>query len=305
MSTPTCFGSPPRTASSNGSALVSSLYVSCSRFISRGPRDRSPGPLPGGRSSTSRRRCRLQVQSSAPRRSSPRRPVDHPPRPFLDDRRLTPEATTSRANAVIGTVTRMIAGRPGGSSTLRRAGAILHLPYRYRQELLTARLRDILRIIRAAATTHSPRASGADDDVLTGRIRDCLRSIPARVHRRHRDVLGLIRAAAFASEGESLNPELKTEGKNCSPRTSGTSSGSSARQRRPSSPRASGADDDVLTGRLRDRLRLIRARVSAPFTGTAATPRFDPRGSLREQGGIFGPGVEDGGQDKRLESRVI
>jgi hypothetical protein len=42
-------------------------------------------------------------------------------------------------------------------------------------------LRDILRIIRAAATTHSPRASGADDDVLSGCRRDRLRTILARI----------------------------------------------------------------------------------------------------------------------------
>jgi hypothetical protein len=50
--------------------------------------------------------------------------------------------------------------------------------------LLTVRFRDILRIIRAAATTHSPLASGADDDVLFGclrdRLRDRLRTILAR-----------------------------------------------------------------------------------------------------------------------------
>jgi hypothetical protein len=38
---------------------------------------------------------------------------------------------------------------------------------------------DILRIIREAATTHSPRASDADDDVRAGHLRGRLRTIRA------------------------------------------------------------------------------------------------------------------------------
>jgi hypothetical protein len=64
---------------------------------------------------------------------------------------------------------------PGPSTRLRR---FLHLAYPSSTKNRSPRASgDILRIIRAAATAHSPRASGADSGVLTGRLRDRLRTI--------------------------------------------------------------------------------------------------------------------------------
>jgi hypothetical protein len=68
--------------------------------------------------------------------------------------------------------------------------------------VLTARLRDIFWITRAAAAARSPGASVADDDVLKGRLQDRLRTVPAPLTERHRDVLDLILASSFASIGK-------------------------------------------------------------------------------------------------------
>ena len=150
------------------------------------------------------------------------------------------------------------------------------------EDVLTVRLEGVARTIHANATPRPLRMSGGHQGLSAVRLRD----IPATVHA----------AATLPS------PPISVADKNCSPRASGTSSGSSARLRRPihlarpvpmttCSPAAFG------TASGSPRIRAGRSPASP------RRPRFDPRGSLREQGGISEPGVEDGGQDKGVVSR--
>ncbi len=81
------------------------------------------------------------------------------------------------------------------------------------EDVLTVRLEGVARTIHANATPRPLRMSGGHQGSSAVRLRD----IPATVHA----------AATLPS------PPISVADKNCSPRASGTSSGSSARRRRP------------------------------------------------------------------------
>jgi hypothetical protein len=155
-------------------------------------------------------------------------------------------------------------------------------------ELLTRRLRESPRIIHADATSRSPRASASSR---------CLPAVRLRTN------LGTVDLAATLP-----SPRMSVANKNCPPRASGTSSGSSSRLRRPIHLALAVLMTTLVFGclrdRLRDRLRTILARVSTPFTGVTATSSVWSAQQPSRASGNLGPGVEDGGQDKGVVSRV-
>jgi hypothetical protein len=125
-----------------------------------------------------------------------------------------------------GSVTALIGGHRGHARRLppghprdrrRRCDGSFRSHIRGRQELVTGRLLEMLGSIHPAATTHSPRASGAVDDVLTGQLRDCLQTIRARAsalftgHHLRRPRFGV--RGILRKYRDARNPESKTEGK--------------------------------------------------------------------------------------------